>query len=138
MLDSRRKVVCGPEVVEIAIGINGLGMVVAAEERGRRVCSYTWEMYLQTAFCNQHREADVMLIGHGMRHAANLDLDGGRVEQIHFGYVLVAHGHLVVGCVGGKQLHLFATTSGNNARINELDDDIPANGTSIHVEFHDK
>jgi hypothetical protein len=62
-------------------------------------------------------EGDVVVFGHGVGHAAYLNLDAAIVEASHHGEMLLYAG---VNGVHGEFLHLLATAYDGNLRVYHL------------------
>ena len=113
-----------PEAVEVAVLIDGdHGALAGAEFRdcggGRGV-----ELHHLEAFCRfGDDEGDVVLRGHGVRHAADLDADHAVRDLRDHGDVLLEGAVLGFGIEFG---HSFAAAGGHGAAVDEFDNHVAA------------
>lgn len=114
MLDRGREVMCAPETVEVAEGIDTFGFVVAAIELGGGFVFGRQETKLNTVLGLQHNKLNVVAFRHGMQGRANLHLEGALVAEADIRQVFLTHTGFFVE-FGLEEFHFLAAARRNNA-----------------------
>jgi len=103
--------------MQVAILIHGHRLVVACAEHCFGLSSVR-EVDAHAAILGFYiDECDMVLLSHGMSHAAHLHLDAAIIDACHYGEMLL---HAGVYRVHGKLVHLLATAYYGYSRVNDL------------------
>lgn len=121
-----------PQTMQVAIGIDGCGLVFDME-RGRSLSARVEVLDLASVLGLKVEELDVMLIGHRMRRLAYADGDGA---------VLTASDHwdmilgLAIGGVGFEPLHLLSAAMWHYLGSAHLEHDVATDWATVEDCLH--
>ena len=122
-----------PEPVEIAVCINGNGLL-AADTEIRLGPAFRIKAVENASTLRLYRQkGNVVLLGHRMSRGPHFHAKGAFIRKFKHGKMLLHH---PVSCVGLEFHHLFAAAERDNAAVNKLNNNVTTVFAEKEFCFH--